>query len=434
MQLSKIVVENLYNHITTIVFQVSNIFKKDDSNTSPLQFNIITINTGNGFDNYTSSFQAVRSGFYWFFFVVTGSLPGNVNYTMYDILTTIRTSVIDDRKRSARLAAQSDLRHLSSLNTLKMFLQWDYLLETEEWNYLILTWIGFNIDNISTVPPTAFNVMRKNGVWNASSLANAFLFDIVLVNSRKCWNDAQSTFTAPVEGVYIFSFSATITSGSINSLIILHKMQRHVTEPKQNSTVSIIPLCSAYLSESNVDVISVSGSAMVMMAVNDFVFIFSNTLNNYIQVSFKGFLYSPANNLFIAWSTRFDWNISREIQFDVNNRVEIVFSDIVLNIGNVIRNNDKSKMILPIDGIYYITCKTSEMLPAVSIIMLVNRKKSNQVLISGNTAKSNLSHEQSFVSKHAANDILSFQIGLQKKFSATVYNALCVTGFLIAPI
>ena len=351
MQLSNIEVENLYNHITTIVFQVSNIFKKDDSNTSPLQFNIITFNTGNGFDNYTSSFQAVRSGFYWFFFVVTGSLPGNVNYTMYDILTTIRTSIIDDRKRSARLAAQSDLRHLSSLNTLKMFLQWDYLLETEEWNYLILTWIGFNIDKISTVPPTAFNVMRKNGVWNASSLVNEFFFDILLVNSRKCWNDAQSTFTAPVEGVYIFSFSATITSGSINSLIILHKMQRHVTEPKQNLTVSIIPLCSAYLSESNIDVISVSGSAIVMMAVNDFVFVFSNTLNNYIQVSFKGFPYSPANNLFIAWSARFDWNISREIQFDVNNRVEIVFSDIVLNIGNVIRNNDKSKMILPIDGI-----------------------------------------------------------------------------------
>ena len=66
------------------------------------------------------------------------------------------------------------------------------------------------------------------------------------------------------------------------------------------------------------------------------------------------------------------------------------------------------------------------MLPAVSIIMLVNRKKSNQVLISGNTAKSNLSHEQNFVSKHTANDILSFQIRpTEKIFSYGLQCTVC---------
>ena len=302
---------------------------------------------------------------------------------------------------------------------------------------VVLTWVGFNVDEISSKPPRAFNVIRKNGVWNASMLVNAFPFEIVLINSEQCWNDKTSTFTAPVEGVYIFSFSATITSGSINSVIMLNKMQRQNTAPKQNSTLSIIPLCSAHLSEADVDVVTISGSAIVVMAANDFAFIFSCTLNNFIQVSFLGFLYSPVNSLSIAWSTRFDWNIPIQNQVDVNNLFNIDFNDIVLNIGNVIRNNNKRDMLFPIDGIYYITYRVSELLPSVTINMLINRNISSQIEIDGNTFKINLTHEQVFVLKQVADDILSFQISLQVyacEFSGTIFHALLVTGFLIAPV
>ena len=61
-------------------------------------------------------------------------------------------------------------------------------------------------------------------------------------------------------------------------------------ECKQNLTMSVIPLCLAHLSEADADVISVGGCAVVLMAANDFVFIFNSTLHNFIQVSFLGIL------------------------------------------------------------------------------------------------------------------------------------------------
>ena len=394
----------------------------------PLKFKV-SINIGGSFTDQNSNFKTENNGLYWLHFLKFSNLPGNINYVMYDDSANALTRIIDNKNNSALYISQSDLRNLQKQNSLQMMFQCDSS-NTIGSIVMFLVWEGFNIDKITVMPPIAFNVVRQYGVWAANSQETVFPFDNVLVNSGKCWNGSANMFMAPVKGVYIFSFSATIKYGSINALLMIDKMTTPSLGPKKG--LSQIPLCSAYLTKPNGDDISISGSAVVMMLAKDFAFVYNSISINYIEMSFKGFLYSPPNSLFIAWSARLDLIDATKNEFPVDNQGNIIFSDIVLNIGNVFRSNDISKVVLPIDGIYYITQKISQSVPIGAITNLVNGVVQDGITI--NSQDNNMTFEVSEMKNYSAGDSLSFRISLPTGFPASVCYALYFTGFLIFPL
>ena len=93
-----------------------------------------------------------------------------------------------------------------------------------------------NLDDLSCKPPVAFSVLKCSSVLGnfvPRSPSSPFQFDVVLINSGQCWNESLYIFTAPVDGIYSFSFGAIISTNSRHevALIINDKPKRTEFSP-----------------------------------------------------------------------------------------------------------------------------------------------------------------------------------------------------------
>ena len=391
-----------------------------------MQYSHVAINLGKNYDSETSSFQPSKAGFYWFIFEAFGDQSGRISYAMRDIVTETSTDVQSTKSKSCALS-RNDLRTLLPQSRLQMFSLYSYVVWKEDMYGMM--WGGFNINDISTNPPIAFCVVRFRKLILAtfSPTYKYFDFDVIQVNSGQSWNGRTHIFTAPVDGVYIFSFSASTERKLVFLNMVINYNRTGGLLPNDMSSQNKILMCSS--NRDNV-IQTVSGSAVVMLNKSDSAFIEreqdgSDMTDDYSQASFRGFLYAPPQNMTVAWSAQLN-------SYDpdkINNALALSFDDIVFDIGNVFARHDKSKITVPIGGVYYVTFKASLTLYNTAIVALfVDEKHLIEVRNEDDIRSYPTTYERSILVQLAVSNKLSIRL-----ISGTSPLALTFTGFLVAP-
>ena len=420
-----------------VIFQVYNSYNLQESVSLPIQFSNVLVNLGNNYDTITKSFKPSKTGYFWFVFDIFTDFSGKVNYWMRDIATG-DISGISSSRNILSVLSRSDFRYLQPSNQLQMFSEYSYLVSRDVKS---ISWGGFNINDMLMNPLIAFSVVQTNNTFDTvdhnnskifSGLYNQFAFNVVLVNLGQCWNDTTNTFVAPVRGAYIFSFSANTNNFFVLAyLIIIENFSKQVR---------IIPL---YLSEKSVKdgtTHSISGSEIVMLDISDSVCLsLSLTTGTYADfyklTSFRGFLYSAPHNFSVIWSARlfskFESNTGESSNIFENEKLDLTFKDITINIGNVFLKNDSKKVIIPINGVYCITIKAS--LPTNAIMALfVDESKLLEIISDLDNRYSRATYERSFILHLAVGSSLSLRLIL----GSILYDysqSPSLAGFLIAP-
>ena len=398
------------------LFQVYNTFESQITSLSPVHYNQIPINIGNGYDQFTNTFHPPGSGLYWFHFDIYPDQSGKVDYTLLDSTTRISTSIYTN-KNPTSVVSQTDLRTLQPQSRLHMSSQHpSYVWEDGMHD---MTWGGFNIDVISTNPPIAFHVTQTYKLTTKNvGLRYRYPFDVVLVNSGHCWDSNKYTFIAVVGGVYIFSYSSSTTSQNIDlNMEIFNSSSKEVVK---------IPLCSKMTAGDAI--YYVSGSAVAMLNEGDLAYIakeeneFSLNEFNTDRTSFKGFLYAPPYNIFVAWCAQ-GIGLSNSAVFDKHD---------FMNFGSAFNKKTK-KVTIPIGGIYYITfqAKLSNIYNS-EIVLEVDQKQQIEIKL-----------KQTFFPRELSTTGRSFQLRLHKGNSLSLkiqpllpqtQASLLFAGFLIAPL
>ena len=427
-----VLAERFYGQSTaTIIFQVYNELNSKISGFSPTQYSHMPINFGNNYDTVTNSFRPKRAGLYWFLFDSFTDGLGRINYTMEDVMTGESTSIFSMKSKMCVLS-RTDLRNLQPQSRLQMYSTYRYLVWEDD--MYGMAWGGFNLNDISTNPPIAFSVVSYNNslkinnrVINMTTSSNTtsytliFNFNLVIVSTGQCWNNVTNTFTALVYGLYIFSFSAnTKDKTACVSLVIEHV--------KKTSFKLITMYLASKLTDGTDGIYFVSGSELVMMNANSTAQIFT-LLNKdrFDQASFRGFHYAPPNNTFVAWSTR---NFENQVNHYSESKLRSFLSEDVINIGNVFRENDTSKAIIPKSGVYYVIFKAC-LVGNAKIGLYVDNRKQIEIAVEGNQFAVS-TYERNILLQLVAENSLSVRIIYGKIHMIKVIRPL-FAGFLIAP-
>ena len=352
---------------------------------------------------------------------------------MYDLTTGNSISIINAGS-GVRSLSQYDLLNLQQGNRLNMAAQFNnFRLENTVYR---MEWTGFNLADISINQPVAFKVMHYKKIVEYSRMSTVFKFNLVLINMGSCWDNATGMFTALVDGIYIFSFSVTTKAITDNvKMAIIPK--NHDASMSCISSQTICMLKFSQLGTNEDQVITVSSSVVLKLNKNVSTFICSDlyNTNEYDQALFRGFLYSPPNSKFFVWSV-LATNITELIKpSGIFSKIIVAFNKIVINTGNVIKCNDSCSVIIPTDGIYYVTVNTPPIRYA-HVVLIVGPSEQREFTIAEDGQIMNcIQYEYSLVLKLAAFDNLSLRVG-GYAFDNTIeeHNGLRFAGFLIALI
>ena len=356
---------------------------------------------------------------------------------MLDITTAEKTKVLSNID-TEYLLSRSDLRNTNARSQLQMI-----SLNL----YLDITWGGFNIDEISTNPPIAFQVVSYNSIlvkvkfedenilqFNSPS---AFKFNEVLVNSGQCWDSTKHSFIVPLNGVYIFSFSMNLKNSNWVIEITVRREGNILFESNQILSNGKNAFRQNVLQ-------TVSGSIVKMLTKNDSIFIehsrfdfITGINNNYDQASFRGFLYKPTTHINAAWSAQM-LNESpfslREIFFEKNH--DIAFTRVFINTGDVFNIKDQAKLIIPYSGVYYIILK-AKIPPNNEIALFINGLMTQLKIRCYSTEFDNLfsknveTFERSLLVQVTLNNSLSVRL-ISDYHQNEAYD-IYFAGFIIAP-
>jgi hypothetical protein len=171
-------------------------------------FNVITTNASYSptdaivsrygtFNTTSGSLQASSDSFYWFSFgaeipantLASISLLNTNSFRISKTHTNFTDSDIVTRSGVIRLQAGSTVSLVSVYPTLHTY------------------WCGFRLDTLFN-PLIAFFAASYTKTMNAGTVT----FNNSLINEGGAWNDSASAFTAPVSGIYFFTFSGGVSA------------------------------------------------------------------------------------------------------------------------------------------------------------------------------------------------------------------------------
>ena len=347
---------------------------------SRVKSNRISINIGNTYVSSTDSFQPCKAGLYWFHFDTHSDNLGRTIYTMGDVTTGKDYSSINAKESTKSVRSLSDLRNVTSQAQLQMFSECKHNLSNNI--TFSMTWGGMSIDSISTDLPIAFIVVKQYSYVDEISYTmskkqpcskDALQFDFILVNTGQCWNEITDSFTAPATDIYILNFSTVTTI--MNALVHL-VISRNISDLYNKEVREWY-----YYAGMEINTLKThSCNAMLKFGQGDSVYIewfegpyFSNMYKTFNQASFKGFLYAPTDQISIAWYARVQ--VGRYIDI----LKDLVFDDVLVNIGEVFKSNDTSKVFIPKSGIYNVIFKTYKLPKDFAVALFVNGSKNLKI-------------------------------------------------------
>jgi hypothetical protein len=322
-----------------------------------ITFNGVLVNTRkNSFSESTGIFTTPRTGLYWFHLETTYANINTSREVIHNLMQVNGSQSIAQLRISCRdvvsalILSRDDLRHLHQNDQLYTTSTSNSLLSAS--NTYTTAWFGFELTKVLGTEPVVFSVA------NSKSAQGIIQFSNVLVSIGYCWDEVKSVFNAPMDGVYVFSFSYyAITSPRSNVDLKLMRMRN------RSPTISRLRDVNAQCSQCEQCSTTVSLSAVLYLKARDQIYLEKPTfIPKAFQYqepnsdSFKGFLYAPPKAHHIVWSLFGTEQIKEStestspyyIKFSVSNLTSpIYFAD-----------ENKSRLNIRVSGIYYVAIAT----------------------------------------------------------------------------
>ena len=310
---------------------------------------IVRSNIGNAFDAKTYIFITPRCGLYWFnlnFKISTKlsadiSIAGTQSFPSLGLLKADNMSIDTVDRQSC-----DDIVWLSSRSQIYITSPLYSILE-------MTSWIGFKLDDWLNIL-IVFNVYQNSTIITPSS-PNPVPFTLVTVNEGESWDATTYKFSAPIDGVYIFSYN---TASIANTPTSFNLVKDGIVSYNADSN---------YTGSAGVD--SASRSVPVRLNRGQRVWVTGNGMmsygNRYKLSSFKGFFYSPVQGTQVVWSVH-----TTNAHLQGSNPV--VFPIIESNQGNAWVSSS-NKVVIKVAGTYYVNIVgTQQPMAGISLHVLLN--------------------------------------------------------------
>lgn len=355
--------------------------------TRQVRFSSVTFNIGHAFDANMSHFKPNQSGLYWLhmdIIIYSANYATAADYCVQGLgrPTEIRlkksevTSLGLSHDHLGAMTADSIVNVTSSLTT-----------STNKTSTKFYTsWFGFRINNILGQRPIAFSVINCRLPKKPYDLIQ---FTDVIVNEGQGWNSSFNKFTAPLSGIYVFSFGFTNAMCNVRSSVCSLK----TTINGNTYFLHLILLRSKGSGSSPGNEHTTSRTIVVELKRGVAVSAAHVGGENGYQhtsgaVSFKGFLYSPqAEHQTAAWSLSLTVSDYLDDNLHADSTADLQFAVVRLSNNTLLsslRNNMVRQVSIITTGIYYVTVVADficSVCQSNTVALIVNEKSMFNVSI-----------------------------------------------------
>lgn len=196
----------------------------DYKQTGPVMFAGASVNIGNGFDA-NNMLTTPRSALYWIHINLMTPIA-DIDYQMIDTLdsgisnvSTVGVHRQDTGQSYHETQSRDDVMWIRGGGEFYMSSAYEYGTSFGVSTLPVAVWSVFILDTLMD-PLVAFRVYQQSNVRSVN-ITNPFPFTIVSLNEGEAWNSVSYKFTAPVTGVYVFSYSTACLAHTPTSFFLV---------------------------------------------------------------------------------------------------------------------------------------------------------------------------------------------------------------------
>ena len=297
-----------------------------------LDFDVVLVDTVNGFDTSKTFYTVNSSGFY--FIHMSIGIPSfvKVNYALNNGSTTPNILLSHTKFDGEVVTSRDDVQYLNEGQ--RLYLSTDYSIYND--GMMQTTWSGIKLDDIMSTL-IAFRVSRSTSYFlNASFIP----MDSVFVNLGQAWDLCNNAFVAPKSGIYFLSWSTAAIPNTMHEVLLM------INDEYFGRTMIRADEFNGTDTSSQSLLLSLSAGDVARLWLYKTGPIYSDF--NY-QTSFTGFLYEPRHGQNIAWTLSLPFAVNAYIYGPIN----INFTNVLVDLGNSWDSRSTS-VVIAISGIYFL--------------------------------------------------------------------------------
>jgi hypothetical protein len=254
-----------------------------------LPYNVILVDTENGFDASKTYYTVQQAGYYMFHFSAGVPAFQRLNMALRNASSTPNIILTHTTFDGAVVTSRDDIQYVNEGQ--RLYISSDYPLMSD--SMMQTSWSGLRLDGLYS-PLILFRAARTTTLQTVGNVT----FDKMLINVGGGWDACNSRFVAPQDGIYFLSWSSASVRNTTHSVsLYLNNYDTLYIE---------LPVYSGFYDGSD----TATHSALLQLRVGDFVALRSAYDSLYsdvnYQTSFLGFLYEPIAGNKAAWSLAFN--------------------------------------------------------------------------------------------------------------------------------
>ena len=302
------------------------------------------------------TFVTIKNGFYWLFFTIVWDGKTFADFTMLGSLETQAPEIVRYHRSwpGVDTISHSNLAFLPAGQYLNFASNYPTFADKT-----IGTSCGaFLLDSL-LAPLVTFEVASYSKIFSGE-------FSDVLVDNQNVWNMPSQSFFAVQSGIYFFSINVAVQPYT--------QFQLNLTS--SNSSGNNVA-CGMQMTSFRDGIDDVSRGCLMNLNRGELVSVQSRTSNKTaayndtlltIEASFRGFLYSPAHGLIVAWSLFND-------KLVIGSGDRMTFPTVTINVGGA-WNSSTNQVFVPIAGTYFmhIVGQTSSLNGTIDMQLTLNSR------------------------------------------------------------
>jgi hypothetical protein len=253
-----------------------------------LPFNVILVDTENGFDFSKAYYTVKQAGYYMFHFSAGVPAFQRLNMALRNASSTPNIILTHTTFDDVVVTSRDDIQYVNEGQ--RLYISSDYPLMSD--GMMQTSWSGLRLDGLYS-PLILFRAACTTTLQTIGDVT----LDKMLINVGGGWDACNSRFVAPRDGIYFFSWSSASVTNTI-----------HVVNLYLNNSATLLiqlAISGGYYNGSD----TATQSALLQLRAGDFVTLRSNMGSLYsdvnYQTSFLGFLYEPIAGNKAAWTLGF---------------------------------------------------------------------------------------------------------------------------------
>jgi hypothetical protein len=218
-----------------------------------LPFNVILVDTENGFDSSKTYYTVKQAGYYMFHFSAGVPAFQRLNMALRNASSTPNIILTHTTFDGVVVTSRDDIQYVNEGQ--RLYISSDYPLMSD--SMMQTSWSGLRLDGLYS-PLILFRAARTTTQQNIGNVT----FDKMLINVGGGWDACNSRFVAPRDGIYFFSWSSASVTNTTHAVSLY----------LNNSLLIELPIYSGYYNGSD----TATQSALLQLTAGDFVTLRSN--------------------------------------------------------------------------------------------------------------------------------------------------------------